>query len=122
MHVERDAARGCAIDRDSEGLDRGMPALLVHDRGERHVEELGVEVEDRLPHRLVFEVRPHFLRVVAEALRLHAVRVVRLLPLADRRRAGLVQALLLEEQLELGHRHRPRDRLDVAQEAVEALG
>ena len=79
-----------------------MPLLLVHDRGEGHAEELGVDVEDRLSHPAVFEIRTDLLRVETEALRLHAVEVVLPLPLADRRRAGLIEALLLEKHRDLG--------------------
>src|SRR4029077_327848 len=75
MHVERDAARGLAVDRDVEALDRRGPALLVNDRCERHAEELAVEIEDRLAHASVLEVRADLLRIETEALRLHAVHV-----------------------------------------------
>src|SRR5437867_11764435 len=63
MHVERDAAGGLAVDRDIEALHRRMPALLVHDRCERHAEELAVEVEDRLTHAAVLEIGTDLLRI-----------------------------------------------------------
>src|SRR5207249_588777 len=56
MHVERDEAHLPPIDPHREGLDRGMPQLALH-RDEFEAEELAVEVEDRLPHRAVLEVR-----------------------------------------------------------------
>src|SRR3979490_1835045 len=95
MHVERDAARRLTVDRDVEALDRRMPALLVHDRCERHAEELAVEIQDRLPHAAVLEIRTDLLRIEAKALRLHAVHVVGPFPLTHRRRTGVVQTLLL---------------------------
>src|SRR5678815_1602838 len=75
VHVERDATRGLAVDRDVEALYRRMPALLMHDRRECHAEELTVEVEDRLADATVLEVGTDLLRVEAEALRLHTVEV-----------------------------------------------
>src|SRR6266566_387968 len=104
MHVERDAAGGVAVDRDVKALHRRVPALLVHRRGEAHAEELAVQVQDRLAHATVLEIGTHFLRVEVEALRLHAVQVVLPLPVPDGRRAGMIDALLLEEDGELGLR------------------
>jgi len=101
MHVERDPPARTSVDRDVEALDGGMPALFVHDRCELHAEERGVEIEDRLPHTTVLEVRPHLLRVEPKALRLHAIGVVEPLPGADRRRAGMVDPFLREELREL---------------------
>src|ERR1700704_7005607 len=104
MHVEGDATRGLAVDRDVEALDRRMPAPLVHDRRERHPEELAVEIEDRLPYASVLQVRTNVLRIEAETLRLHAVHVVEPFPFTDGRGAGVVEPLFLEQHGELGLR------------------
>src|SRR5678816_158977 len=112
VHVERDATRGLAVDRDVEALDRRMPALLMHDRREGHAEELAVQVEDRLPDAAVLEVRTDLLRVEVEALRLHAVEVVRPFPVADRLRTRMIDALFLEQDLQLVLRGVRRRRVE----------
>ena len=122
MHVERDAAGGVAVDRDVKALHRRVPALLVHRRGEAHAEELAVQVQDRLAHATVFEIGTHFLRVEVEALRLHAVQVVLPLPVPDGRRAGMIDALLLEEDGELGLRGVARGVVELGEEALERPG
>src|SRR5207302_3532000 len=68
MHVERDEPRGPSVHRYREVLSGFVPRLRGLDLGEDEPEELRREVQDRLPHGAVFEIRPDLAGIEAEAL------------------------------------------------------
>src|SRR5439155_23844421 len=68
VHVERDEAGWLAIQGHREVLGVLMPGLLRLVGSEGQVEQLRREVEDRLTHRVVLEIRAHLTWIEAEAL------------------------------------------------------
>ena len=83
MHVERDEAHLSPVDAHGERLDRSVPERRFNGR-EGEAEQLAVEVQDRLPHGAVLEVRAQLAAVVAVLARLDPLEQVLGVPAADR--------------------------------------
>src|SRR5438105_13103797 len=84
-----------------------MPQLEL-DRTELEVEELRIQIEDRLTNGAVFEVRPDLAAVVVEPLALYLLDVVGEIPRPELGRLRIVSALRGEQLVHLGLRAQAR--------------
>ena len=121
MHVEGDEAGGLSIHGHREVLGVLVPRLGI-DLGEDKAEELRREVQDRLPHRAVFEIGTHLARVKLETLVLRSRDVVLHVPHANALDAAVVPARDLQQCRVLAISGSLGRGAHVVEEAVELRG